>query len=66
MSLSMIEETSIDDAIDCYNMGKDIRLYRQDKLIQKIRSMSLIYIKDPFERIIQKASGIIFHRRYFL
>lgn len=36
-SQTMIDENRIDDAVDCYNMGKDVRLYRQDKLIMKIK-----------------------------
>lgn len=38
VSQAMIDENRIDDAIDCYNMGKDVRLYRQDKLIMKIEN----------------------------
>lgn len=39
-SQAMIDENRIDDAVDCYNMGKDVRLYRQDKLIMKIKFIS--------------------------
>lgn len=40
LSQTMIDENRIDDAVDCYNMGKDVRLFRQDKLIMKIKKFS--------------------------
>ena len=47
-SQTMIDENRIDDAIDCYNMGKDVRLYRQDKLIMKIKNFALDLHKKAF------------------
>lgn len=40
LSQTMIDENRIDDAVDCYSMGKDVRLFRQDKLIMKIKKFS--------------------------
>lgn len=45
----MIEENRIDDAIECYNMGKDVRLYRQDKLIMKIKNYAFMLHKKAFK-----------------
>lgn len=45
---TMIDENRIDDAVDCYNMGKDVRLYRQDKLIMKIKNFALDLHKKAF------------------
>ena len=75
MSLSMIEENRIDDAIDCYNMGKDVRLYRQDKLIQKIqkyefdlhkRSFRTYYTKSFWYHIPQTLFSIILQATVYL
>lgn len=48
VSQTMIDENRIDDAVDCYNMGKDVRLYRQDKLIMKIKNFTLDLHKKAF------------------
>ena len=48
VSQVMIDENRIDDAVDCYNMGKDVRLYRQDKLIMKIKNFSFDLHKKAF------------------
>lgn len=48
VSQTMIDENRIDDAVDCYNMGKDVRLYRQDKLIMKIKRYCLDLHKKAF------------------
>ncbi len=48
ISQIMIEENRIDEAVDCYNMGKDVRLYRQDKLIMKIKDFSFALHKKAF------------------
>ena len=53
-SQAMIDENRIDDAVDCYNMGKDVRLYRQDKLIMKIKDLSLSLHKKAFRIIALK------------
>ena len=47
-SQTMIDENRIDEAIDCYNMGKDVRLYRQDKLVMKIKRYALDIHKKAF------------------
>ena len=44
----MIDENRIDEAIDCYNMGKDVRLYRQDKLIMNIKNYAFDLHKKAF------------------
>lgn len=54
VSQTMIDENRIDDAIDCYNMGKDVRLYRQDKLIMKIKNYSFDLHKKAFRMMAQK------------
>lgn len=48
VSQTMIDENRIEDAVDCYNMGKDVRLYRQDKLIMKIRNFTFDLHKKAF------------------
>lgn len=48
ISQTMIDENRIDEAVDCYNMGKDVRLYRQDKLIMKIRDYTYNLHKTAF------------------
>ena len=48
ISQAMIEENRIDNAIDCYNMGKDVRLYRQDKLIMNLKKFSYELHKKAF------------------
>ncbi len=50
----LIEENRIDDSIDCYNMGKDVRLYRQDKLIMRIRDYSFDLHKRAYEKLYTK------------
>lgn len=49
VSQTMIDENRIDDAMDCYNMGKDVRLYRQDKLIMKIKTFAFDLHKKAFK-----------------
>ena len=48
ISQTMIEENRVDEAVDCYNMGKDVRLYRQDKLIMKIKDYTYNLHKSAF------------------
>lgn len=48
ISQTMIDENRIDEAVDCYNMGKDVRLYRQDKLIMKIKDYTYNLHKAAF------------------
>jgi len=48
VSQTMIDENRIDEAVDCYNMGKDVRLYRQDKLIMKIKDFTFDLHKKAF------------------
>lgn len=50
ISMTMIEENRIDDAVDSYNMGKDIRLYRQDYLILQIKEYALNLHKKSFSK----------------
>lgn len=54
VSQIMIDENRIDEAVDCYNMGKDVRLYRQDKLIMKIKNYALDLHKKAFRTMAQK------------
>lgn len=54
VSQTMIDENRIDDAIDCYNMGKDVRLYRQDKLIMKIKNFTFALHKKAFRTMEKK------------
>lgn len=54
ISLTMIDENRIDDAIDCYNMGKDVRLYCQDKLIMKIRRYTYNLHKEALKEMGRK------------
>lgn len=51
---TMIEENRIENAIDCYNMGKDIRLYRQDRLIINIMKKTLKIHKNAFRDVFKK------------
>lgn len=51
VSQTMIDENRIDEAVDCYNMGKDVRLYRQDKLIMKTKRYCLDLHKKAFRRL---------------
>lgn len=53
-SQTMIDENRIDDALDCYNMGKDVRLYRQDKLIMKIKNFAFDLHKKAFKELFSK------------
>ncbi len=50
LSQTMIEENRIDEAVDCYNMGKDIRLYRQDKIIMRIKRFAFNLHKKAFRQ----------------
>lgn len=54
ISQTMIDENRIGDAIDCYNMGKDVRLYRQDKLIMKIKRFTFDLHKNAFRTMEKK------------
>lgn len=56
ISQTMIDENRIDEAVDCYNMGKDVRLYRQDKLIMRIKN----FVYD----LHKKAFRVMESRRY--
>jgi len=51
VSQTMIDENRIDEAVDCYNMGKDVRLYRQDKQIMKIKNFTFDLHKKAFRTI---------------
>lgn len=53
-SQTMIDENRIDEAMDCYNMGKDVRLYRQDKLIMKIKNYAFDLHKKAFRTMESK------------
>lgn len=44
-SREMVDRNRVDNAIDCYNMGKDVRLYRQEQLIVKIQKECLEFRK---------------------
>lgn len=54
ISQTMIDENRIDETIDCYNMGKDVRLYRQDKLIMKIKNYIFNLHKKSFRTMEKK------------
>lgn len=54
VSQTMIDENRIDEAVDCYNMGKDVRLYRQDKLIMKIKNFAFELHKKAFRMMASK------------
>lgn len=54
LSETMIDENRIDEAVDCYNMGKDIRIYRQDKLIMKIRRFTFDLHVKAFRALAEK------------
>ena len=54
ISQTMIDENRIDEAMDCYNMGKDVRLYRQDKLIMKIKNYAFDLHKKAFRTMESK------------
>ena len=54
VSQTMIDENRIDEAMDCYNMGKDVRLYRQDKLIMKIKNYAFDLHKKAFRTMESK------------
>lgn len=54
VSQTMIDENRIDDAVDCYNMGKDVRLYRQDKLIMKIKCFTFSLHEKAFRTMAEK------------
>lgn len=54
VSQTMIDENRIDEAIDCYNMGKDVRLYRQDKLIMKLKNFAFELHKKAFREVATK------------
>lgn len=54
VSQTMIDENRIDEAVDCYNMGKDVRLYRQDKLIMKIKNFAFELHKKAFRMMAHK------------
>lgn len=47
---TMTEENRISSGLDCYNMGKDVRLYRQDKIIIKIQEHILKIHGAAFKR----------------
>lgn len=48
VSQTMIENNRIDNAIDNYNMGKDIRLYCQDSIIMRIKNQRLTSHRQAF------------------
>ena len=54
VSQTMIDENRIDESIDCYNMGKDVRLYRQDKLIMKVKNFTFDLHKKAFRAMEEK------------
>ena len=54
LELSIIIGNLLDNAIDCYNMGKDVRLYRQDKLIMKIKILTFELHKKAFRTMEKK------------
>ena len=51
----LADENRIDGALDCYNKGKDIRIYRQDKIIMPLKWKYLIDIhRATFTRFFKK------------
>ncbi len=54
-AVMLADENRIDEALDCYNKGKDVRLYRQDRFIMPIKKKYLIDIHfDVFSRFFKK------------
>ena len=51
LSEKMIDANRIDDAIDTYNMGKDVRLYRQDQIVFKVMDDGYRLTRDGFEKL---------------
>lgn len=48
VSQTMMEENRIGEAVDCYNMGKDVRIYHQDKMIKKLRDYAFDLHQEAF------------------
>ncbi len=46
---TMIDENRIDGAVDSYNMGKDVRIYNQSKIIMHIKKKSLKMHEEAFK-----------------
>ncbi len=57
-SENMMEQNRVGMAMDCYNMGKDIRLYRQDKLIKKLQEDS--------QKLHIKSNKMLFSKKFRL
>ena len=60
VSQSMMENNRVEDAVDCYNMGKDVRLYRLAPIIMGIRERSRVAHRKAFETfsMYQLKSGV--------
>ena len=60
VSQSMMENNRVEDAVDCYNMGKDVRLYRLAPIIMGIREQSRVAHRKAFEAfsMYQLKSGV--------
>jgi ATP-binding cassette subfamily B protein len=54
---NMIDTNRIEGAIDSYNMGKDVRIYRQDKTI--------MWIKEVYIESLNKHLGSKYHNKQF-
>jgi len=55
---NMIDVNRVEGAIDSYNMGKDIRIYRQDKII--------MWIKEVYLESVSKNAGKKYHNLEFI
>ena len=60
VSNTMINNNRVDNAIESYNIGKDIRLYRLDRIIMRLKNERLASHREAFERysMYQFRSGI--------
>lgn len=48
ISRTMTDNNRVDHAIDCYNMGKDVRIYNQAPIILNIKKKRLLSHKEAF------------------
>ena len=50
LSQILIDENRIDEAVDCYNMGKDVRMYRQHTIIMDIKKRAFNMEQDAHRK----------------
>ena len=63
VSKTMADNNRVDNAIESYHMGKDVRLYRLDSIIMKIKNKRLTSHREAFEKysMYQFRTGIPLH-----